>query len=81
MIDTFLPWDYKQCQESQSRRKIACLTEWPALRAISFKFEKTKGTVRGFGLNSVFCIFLEFFGRVSLDVSYSKAESVTCHCH
>ena len=39
------------------------LTEWPALSAISLRFEKTKGTVRAFGLNNVFCMFLEFFGR------------------
>ena len=37
------------------------LTEWPELSAISLRFEKTKGTVRDFGLNNVFCMFLEFF--------------------
>ena len=39
------------------------LTEWPELSAISLRFEKTKGTVRDFGLNNVFCMFLEFFGN------------------
>lgn len=60
---------------------MARLTEWPAVRAISFKFEKTKGTVRGFGLNRVFCIFLEFFRGVSLGVLYLTAMSATYHCH
>jgi hypothetical protein len=58
---------------------IAQLTEWPALRAISFKFEKTKGTVRGFGLNRVFCIFLEFFKGAGLGVLYLTAKGVTYH--
>ena len=39
------------------------LTEWPELSASSLRFEKTKGTVRDFGLNNVFCMFLEFFGN------------------
>jgi hypothetical protein len=36
-------------------------TEWPELVAISRRFEKTNGRVRGFGLNRVFWLFLEFY--------------------
>src|SRR5260370_40334256 len=49
---------FNVCQSSHGD----LLTEWPALSAISLRFEKTKGTVRAFGLNNVFCMFLEFFG-------------------
>lgn len=37
-------------------------TEWPVLSAISFRLVKTKEAVRGLGLKSVFCMFLEFCG-------------------
>lgn len=37
------------------------LTALPLVSAISFNFEKTNGSVRGFGLNSVFWLPLEFY--------------------
>ena len=41
-------------------------TEWPLLRAISFKFLNTVGRVNGFGLKSVFWLFLEFCSSLIL---------------
>lgn len=60
MIDTFLFCDCGFV--SHGRTKCGDIrTEWPLLRAISFKFLKTTGSVRGFGLKRVFWLFLEFY--------------------
>ena len=56
MIDTFFACDLKKevSDRGKSDGKGEAQTEWPELRAISLRFEKTNDTVKGFGLNSVF---------------------------
>jgi hypothetical protein len=60
-------------------KEIALLTEWPELSAISLRLEKTKGTVRAFGLNNVFCMFLEFFGSTFSNLRRER-KTLSYHC-
>lgn len=53
------------------------LTECPLLIAISFRLLNTKGTVSGLGLNSVFWLFLEFYGSVSWAACIARASRQT----
>jgi hypothetical protein len=62
-------------------KDIALLTEWPELSAISLRLEKTKGTVRAFGLNSVFCMFLEFLVTHSANSrGATQGKIISYHC-
>jgi hypothetical protein len=56
-------------------------TECPDESAISRKFEKTKGTVRAFGLKSVFWLFLEFYRPSKLVWSGLRQVTAEYHCH
>ena len=64
MMDTFLFCDCppRQGESYNTGTRRCALTEWPLLIAISFRLLNTNGTVSGFGLKSVFWLFLEFCG-------------------
>lgn len=53
-MDTFLFCDYMQISVVHYFVIRDPCTECPVLDAISLRFLKTKGSVRGFGLNKVF---------------------------
>lgn len=59
MIETFLACDWRKLLAFNYVKNTEP-TEFPDERAISRKFENTKGKVRAFGLNKVFWLFLEF---------------------
>lgn len=63
MIETFFACDcVPMCLVfARNNQAGSSLTEWPELVAISRRFEKTYGTVRGFGLKIVFWLFFEFW--------------------
>lgn len=62
ITETFFACDYAWHLIIKQQERVACdiLTEWPVVRAISFKFEKTTDIVKGFGLDKTFWLLLEF---------------------